>query len=282
MASNGFPSRSRWSTRVTAIVAALLLSGLAMVTTAGSDAFAASMHSKKTNVKKACKSLAGLESDLADISGSFTADTFDEGVFKKVGAAFTKASRNAPKNVKGTLKSLGKLYTSISKADNPVDAGLRFSKNAQEYSTAVQEFAAFYATKCVGSNATSSGSSSGSGGGTLTLPDETITLKSSQCYLKKQTSAGQDIELTAQATGTNSAGDDVNVDFTRYADSSSFAGDDITVLVGQPGASDATDLSGRLDRGTVDRSGDTFTIDDAQLRNESTGDSVTISFEINC
>jgi hypothetical protein len=281
MASNGFVSTSRFSTRVTAVVVALLVSGLALVMTASSDAFAAPTHVKKANVKKACKSLVGLESDLNDISGSFTADTFDEELFKKVGAAFTKASRSAPKNIKGTLKTLGKLYKSVGNSSNAVEAGLRFSRDAQQYAKAAQKFATFYATKCIGSSAPSSGSSS-SGSGTLVLPDETIELTSSQCYLKKQTAAGQDIDLTAQARGTNAAGDAVNLDFTRYANSSSFAGDDITVLIGQPGASNATDLSGRLDRGTVDRSGDTFSINDTQLRNESSGDSVTISFEIQC
>lgn len=279
MGRNPVRAVSRYSSHVVALVVALVVSMAGVVGTVAP----ASAAVQQANVKKACKSLDGLQSDLSDLSGSFSADSFDEKLFKQVGAAFAKAARSAPKNVKGTLKQLGKLYTSIGNADNAIDAGLRFSKDAQQYAKAVQKFAKFYATKCIGTSGTTSGASrSGSGGGTLVLADETVTLTSSNCYLKSQTAAGEDIELTAQASGTNAAGDDVTVDFTRYAESSSFAGDDITVHAGALGASDATDLAGRLDRGAVDRSGDTFSVEDAEMSDQATGETTTISFEIEC
>jgi hypothetical protein len=273
-------------TPVRAFVAVLAVVAVAFVGLGHDAAFGAS-----SNVKKACKSLDGLQEDLSDVGQNFSSDSsdsFDSGVFEEVGSAFTKASRSAPKNVKGTLAKLGKLYSSIGDADNAVDAGLKFSREAQQYSKALQKFAKFYATKCIGTSG-SAGSSSGSGGstssgdgGTLTLPDETVELTSSRCFLQKQTAAGEDIELTAQADGTNDARQNVTVDFTRYAESSSFAGDDITVFVGQLGSSDALNLSGRLDSGAVERSGDTFTVEDIDLLDDATGDTVTISFEIKC
>ena len=109
----------------------------------------------------------------------------------------------------------------------------------------------------------------------------TIPLASSRCFLKEQTAAGQDIELTAQASGTNVAGDTVMIDFTRYAEGGQFEGDDISIDVGAVGSSDAFGYHGRLDLGAVERSGDTFSVEDVELNGDE-GIPVTVSFEIEC
>ncbi len=58
--------------------------------------------------------------------------------------------------------------------------------------------------------------------GSVTIDGETVSLASARCLLREQTAAGQTIELTAQATGTNGDGDMVVVDFSRYAKTATF------------------------------------------------------------
>jgi hypothetical protein len=114
------------------------------------------------------------------------------------------------------------------------------------------------------------------------LGAETISLDSARCYLERQTAAGQEIELTGQAFGTNAAGDAVSIDFTRYAPSSDFSGDDISVDIGDPRSGDATSLGARLDIGGVNRAGSTLSASNIELTNNDTAVTITASFEINC
>ena len=86
----------------------------------------------------------------------------------------------------------------------------------------------------------SASGSSGGGGSRLFLDGEEIVLGPGRCYLQEQPAAagGGSILATAQAQGTNAAGDDVRIDFTRYSADSQFAGDDVNIDVGPLGASE--------------------------------------------
>lgn len=116
-------------------------------------------------------------------------------------------------------------------------------------------------------------------GGTLTLGDETIALGPGRCFLSDQDAAGGGtIHATAQASGTNAAGDEVRLDFTRFGDDTAFAGDDISVDIGELGASTSWDA--RLPSGTVSIDGRTVSAPDFVLMDD--GEELTASFTINC
>lgn len=118
----------------------------------------------------------------------------------------------------------------------------------------------------------------GGGEGSLTLAGEEITLGPGRCFLEEQPSAGGGgtIELTGQASGTNAAGDEVVIDFTRYSDDSDFAGDDVSITIGDPFSEDATTLYGDADSGAVSLDGSVLSASDFPVEGDS------ISFEIAC
>jgi hypothetical protein len=135
-----------------------------------------------------------------------------------------------------------------------------------------------------GSGDPGGGAGSGGGGtGTLTLGDETIQLGSPRCYLEEQPAAagGGTIELTAQASGTNAAGQPVSMDFSRYSTDSQFAGDDLNITIGDPGAPDAMNLSGSLDHGAVTQDGSSLSGTGFMLLDDS-GAQQSASFELSC
>lgn len=127
-----------------------------------------------------------------------------------------------------------------------------------------------------------SGGSTAAGPGSLVFGEETIALEPGRCYLQEQDSAGGGgkILATAQAVGTNAAGEEVRVDFTRYDENSQFFGDDISIDVGPVGSS--TGYSSRVDVGGVEVSGDTVTASDIPMRNMDDGSEFSASFEIGC
>ncbi len=279
MVGNVLGSRNTVGTKFTWVLVVTLV--LSSATALGWGAGPAGAASSTT---KACKSLLGVQDDLSNLSRDITPGSFDGELFSTIGAAFAKAARSAPKAVKGSLHQLAKLYKAVGNTDSAVEAGIELSKSGQKYAKATEKFAKFFATKCVGASGGSSTGASSSGssaGGTLVLAGVTIPLETSRCALKEQTAAGQDIELTAQANGTNDAGDTVMIDFTRYAEGGQFEGDDISVDVGAVGSSDAVRYHTRLDHGAVDRSGDTFSVDDVELRGDE-GPQVSMSFDIEC
>jgi hypothetical protein len=264
---------------LTRIAAVSCLSGTLVIGPAA-EAFGAS-----SKVTKTCAILEGLQDDLTDVASPEDLADFGGDAFTTIGDTFAKAAKTAPKSVKGSLKKLASFYRSVGDADNAAEAAQELAGNAQRYAKASTKFATFLATKCSGSSTGSSsrGSAGGSSGrgGTLTIGDETIDLDRSLCYLEQQTAAGQDIDLTAQAFGTNDGGDDVSIDFTRYAEGGQFEGDDLSILVGNVGASDASNYSARLDYGAVDRSGSTLSLSDADVVDDE-GMTTTVSFEIDC
>lgn len=125
---------------------------------------------------------------------------------------------------------------------------------------------------------------SGGGGGTLVLGDETITLDQSLCHLEEQEAAagGGTIELTAQGQGTDAAGEEVSVDFTRFSTESQFEGDDVSVVIGDFTAGIGTELTASLETGTVERDGNTLGATDIALMDLDDGSETTASFQIDC
>jgi hypothetical protein len=127
-------------------------------------------------------------------------------------------------------------------------------------------------------------SGGGGGGGVLTLGSETIELDGARCFLEEQPAAGGggSIELTGQGMGTNAAGDDVVVDFTRYSDDSMFAGDDVSIDIGDPRGDDFVSFEASLDTGTVTLAGNVLSASDIPLTNLDDGSELVASFRIEC
>lgn len=121
----------------------------------------------------------------------------------------------------------------------------------------------------------------GGGGGSLTLDGEEIGFDNARCFLEEQESAGQQILLTAQAFGTDAAGEEVMIDFTRWGEESDFTGDDVSITIGDPFAEDARSLGGRVDIGGVSVDGSTVSATDMELTGEG-GATVAADFVIEC
>jgi hypothetical protein len=132
--------------------------------------------------------------------------------------------------------------------------------------------------------APSAPSGGGGGGGVLTLGSETIELDRARCFLEEQPAAGGggSIELTGQGMGTNAAGDEVVVDFTRYSDDSMFAGDDVTIDVGDPRSDDFRSFGASLDTGTVSLDGNVLSASDIPFTDWDDGSEMVGSFRIEC
>lgn len=122
----------------------------------------------------------------------------------------------------------------------------------------------------------------GGGTGSLVLDGEEIELGPGLCFLEEQPSAGGggSILATAQAQGTDAAGEEVRIDFTRYSEDSQFAGDDVSVDVGPLGGS--VGYSGSEAEGTVSVDGSVVSATDFPLMNSEDLSEITASFTINC
>jgi hypothetical protein len=120
------------------------------------------------------------------------------------------------------------------------------------------------------------------GDGELVLDGEEISLGPGLCFLEPQDAAagGGEILATAQAQGTNAAGEEVRIDFSRYSEDSQFAGDDVNIDIGPLGESSG--YSGNAPEGTVSIDGSTVSAADFTFRISDTGEEVTGSFTINC
>ena len=78
----------------------------------------------------------------------------------------------------------------------------------------------------------SEGESAG-GASSVTFDGEEIALDALGCYSEEQEVAGSIMTLTAQASGTNAAGENVIVDFTRFAPGGTVSeSDDILIDIG--------------------------------------------------
>jgi len=137
------------------------------------------------------------------------------------------------------------------------------------------------ATSEATSEATSGGGTGGGGASTLTFDDEEVALSSRGCYDEEQDVAGSIITLTAQASGTNAAGEDVTVDFTRYAAGGTVGeGDDITIDVGPLGASTTYHANLPIDTATVE--GGVLTVPETTYMSFDDGSEVAATVMIAC
>ena len=115
----------------------------------------------------------------------------------------------------------------------------------------------------------------------MSFDGEEIALSPGRCYFKEQDVAGSKITATAQATGTNAAGEEVLVDFSRYKESS-FAdpGDDVTVTIGPLGNSEEYGAYMPLD--TVSVSDDNVSVGESTFSSFDDGSKVVGSVTIEC
>lgn len=225
-----------------------------------------------------CGVLVALEERVDDLESS---QAFDAAGYREIGKEFKQAAKSAPKELRSAMKKLAKLYTGVGRAKNDSDAVNAYGRGLVKYDKAITQFGTYFADRCAGSAGSGSSASSGSGAGTLTLGTETITFESSRCFLEEQTAAGQKILWTAQASGTNAAGDDVVVDVSRYDASSDFAGDDLSIDIGDPRSAAFVEWSGRYAAGVIFLSGKTVSASGIEVDNDDLA-TQTASFEINC
>ena len=255
------------------VAAALLLSALHAITPAGASAVSAKSP-------KACKTLGTLQDKVRDL-GAVAPEDFDGSAYERLGTAFGKASKDAPKKLKNALGRIADVYDALSDSETEDEALSRYNQLGRKDRKAFSTYFVYFGANCSsGATSTPSTPSSG-GGGSLVLGDETIALDSARCYLREQTAAGQKIELTGQAYGTNAAGEAIILDFSRFAEESDFTGDDITVDIGDVYADDAIHLTAKLDIGGVARDGSKLQASNFELRSDD-GSTTAASFEIHC
>ena len=121
--------------------------------------------------------------------------------------------------------------------------------------------------------------------GFLMLGDERIDFDSARCYLQDQDAfGGGTIHATAQAYGTDAAGEEVLFDFTRFGADTDFEGDDVNVTVGDYTAGESVDYFGGADLGTFSIVGSTVTGTGFNLQSFDFDEPVDLpsSFEVNC
>ncbi len=224
------------------------------------------------SAKDPCARLATLQDDLQSL-GASQGDDYDADTVEQVGKGFRKVAKKAPKQLKAALKKIGKLYTALGRADDQATAVAEYAEDVRDLAPAFAKFSEYLTTECAGSGG------SGGSGGSLVLGGEEIALGSARCYLQEQEAAGETIELTGQATGTSAAGDEVRIDFSRYAPDSRFAGDDVSIDVGEVGAS--MGYHATLDAGTVGRDGSTLSASDIEVRGDD-GQTLVVSFILDC
>ena len=255
--------------RPTRTFTAVLIAG-ALLLLAPAQGWAAS-----AKVTKACETFEELRSDRSALA----AEKFNGSDWAKLGATFRKASKSAPKQVKGALAKIAKAYDAIGRTDTESEASA--AANTQSYAKAETKFNTYYATNCASSGTTDT-PGSGGGDGSVTLDGETTDFDLVQCFLQEQPSAGGGgkILLTGQGKGTNADGDEVILDFTRYDEDSLFEGDDISVDIGDPADPDVQ-LGAVFDTGTITRTGSTLSASNLELL-ETFGSPVVVSFELKC
>ena len=124
-----------------------------------------------------------------------------------------------------------------------------------------------------------SGGDAADGASTLTFDGEEIALSSLGCFAEEQEVAGSIITLAAQASGTNAAGEDVLVDFARYAAGGTVSeGDDVLIDIGPLGASTSYNANLPIDTASVD--GDVLTVPETTYTSFDDGTEVTVTASV--
>jgi hypothetical protein len=115
--------------------------GVLLVSAPGADAV------KAPRTAKACKNLTALQNELDEVDPS-DSRAFDAGAFEQIGDAFRQSARNAPKQVKRALRTLGDFYEDLSDADSSVEALQEYGERGEEFSKAIRKFTRFYNRAC--------------------------------------------------------------------------------------------------------------------------------------
>lgn len=122
------------------------------------------------------------------------------------------------------------------------------------------------------------------GTGSAQLDGETIEFTEVLCYLEPQPAAsgGGNILFVAQGHGTNTAGEPIMVDVSRYDEDSIVAGDTVDVVIGEVTAADAVQLGYRSEAEAVTLVENTVSARDLTMDNFETMTQHTVSFEFSC
>lgn len=134
-----------------------------------------------------------------------------------------------------------------------------------------------------------SGGSGGGGQNSLVIDGENVPIGNGLCHLEPQELLGGGdngmILAAVMASGTNSAGDRVEFDFTRYDADTVFHGDDLNIEIGP--LTDPIEYRIQLDEGTIPivdgvLSAADLTLEASTLDDLGPANSIVASFEIHC
>jgi len=128
------------------------------------------------------------------------------------------------------------------------------------------------------------GSDAGGFAGSIVIGDETIMLDAALCFLEEQDAAagGGKILFTAQASGTNAAGEEITIDVSRFDEDSQFTGDKVSLVIGDPFSADAVSWDADGEIGAVEVDGSVVRSADLTFVNSDDLSELPGSFEIRC
>lgn len=114
--------------------------------------------------------------------------------------------------------------------------------------------------------------------GTLSIDGESIEVASVGCSIDEPPSS--EIDATAVLSGTNAAGLNISLTFTRFNDTSLFAGDSVRILFGDRGT--GREFITTLEGGGVSIDGSTVSATDVTLEAFGPTETASATFELNC
>lgn len=131
---------------------------------------------------------------------------------------------------------------------------------------------------------TSAPATPGDGTSSVVLDGETMVLDRVLCHLESQPAAagGGNILFVVQGYGSDSAGEPVMIDITRFDADSMFAGDDVQLYIGDITGDEVRDLGTTAPAGTVTLDGSTASVDALTVQDLAAGTEHTLAFEIRC
>ena len=119
--------------------------------------------------------------------------------------------------------------------------------------------------------------------GTLVLDGEEIAMAAALCWFQEQPRAGLGgvFTHTAQAEGTNAAGEALLLDITRARAEDGTVEDDIIIDIGDYTSEDAVSYGGGGAEGTIEFGDDSASADNVEVTDFETGP-VSLTFDISC